>query len=102
MITTGMQTKQKNLFYLQLKPTQKRVATDYIGIEVKTDDLIGEVKQVENNREASVSWNGLEKNKNYYWYVQVADAFGGATESDIWDSRRVRFRWKWTSRTDCP
>ncbi len=69
---------------LQLKPTQKRVATDYIGIEVKTDNLIGEVKQVENNSEASVSWNGLESNKNYYWYVGVADAFGGATESDIW------------------
>ena len=46
---------------LQLKPTQKRVATDYIGIEVKTEDLIGEVKQVESNSEASVSWNGFRK-----------------------------------------
>ncbi|MFK9093877.1 metallophosphoesterase [Bacillus salipaludis] len=69
---------------LQLKPTQKRVATDYIGIEVKTDHLIGEVKQVESNSEVSVPWNGLEGNKNYYWYVGVSDRFGGTTESDLW------------------
>ena len=26
----------------------------------------------------------LESNKNYYWYVQATDSFGGATKSDIW------------------
>ncbi|WP_052759806.1 S-layer homology domain-containing protein [Paenibacillus sp. DMB20] len=69
---------------LDLQPKTKRVATDYIGVKVYTDQRIGKQGGVQNGKEASVTWNGLQANSYYQWYAQVEDANSGNVLSDVW------------------
>ncbi|NMO96560.1 S-layer homology domain-containing protein [Paenibacillus lemnae] len=69
---------------LDLQPRLKRVATDYIGVSVYTNEKIGQVEQVNSGNTASVNWSGLAGNQYYQWYVKAEDDFSGMTLSDIW------------------
>lgn len=62
----------------------KQVATDYIGLNVYTKELIGTKKQAASGTRASVNWRGLSGEKTYGWYAMATDAFGGTAVSDIW------------------
>lgn len=72
---------------LDLTPRTKRVATDYIGVKVYTDQLIGNVSDVPSGAEASVSWRNLNGNAFYQWYVKAEDANSGMALSDVWGFR---------------
>jgi len=69
---------------LDLQPKTKRVATDYIGVKVYTDQLIGRKAQVTSGANASVAWKGLTSDRYYQWYVRANDGFSGSATSDIW------------------
>ncbi|MEF2244795.1 S-layer homology domain-containing protein [Paenibacillus sp. IITD108] len=69
---------------LDLQPKTKRVATDYIGVKVYTDQLIGSTSNVSSGAETTVSWNNLRSDMYYQWYVQAEDANSGIVLSDIW------------------
>lgn len=69
---------------LGLAPTMKRVATDYIGVNVYTDQKIGYKANVESGREASVEWKGLSNESHYQWYAKAEDQYSGSALSDIW------------------
>lgn len=69
---------------LGLAPTTKRVATDYIGVKVYTDENIGAQSDVKSGTEASVVWKGLAANSYNQWYVKAEDTFSGSVLSDIW------------------
>ncbi|OCT16847.1 hypothetical protein A8709_00575 [Paenibacillus pectinilyticus] len=69
---------------LNLQPVTKRVATDYIGVNVYTDNKIGSVEQVKSGEQASVIWHGLAPKTEYQWYAVSEDKFGGRKQSDIW------------------
>ncbi|CAN7213368.1 S-layer homology domain-containing protein [Paenibacillus sp. LjRoot153] len=69
---------------LNLQPVTKRVATDYIGVNVYTDKKIGSVDDVQSGQQASVVWRGLALNTSYQWYAVAEDVYGGRTQSDIW------------------
>ncbi|WP_052360718.1 lamin tail domain-containing protein [Oceanobacillus manasiensis] len=62
----------------------KKVATDYVEVNVYTDELIGEVTGVPSGETASVTWNELNPNSEYFWYVEATDQYGGKKRSDIW------------------
>ncbi|MFD1174371.1 lamin tail domain-containing protein [Oceanobacillus picturae] len=62
----------------------KKVATDYVEVNVYTDELIGEVTGVPSGETASVTWNELNPNSEYFWYVEATDQHGGKKRSDIW------------------
>ncbi|WJH35205.1 lamin tail domain-containing protein [Paenibacillus sp. CC-CFT747] len=62
---------------INLKPIAKQVATDYIGVNVYTDELIGERKNVKSGERAEVPWNLDKPSRMYHWYTTLADDFGG-------------------------
>lgn len=67
-----------------LTPQLKKVETDFVEVNVYTNDLIGKVDNVPSGETATVVWNDLNSNETYFWYVLAEDAFGGKTRSDIW------------------
>ncbi|MWV43273.1 metallophosphoesterase [Paenibacillus sp. HJL G12] len=69
---------------LGLAPTTKRVATDYIGVKVYTDQQIGMQSGVKSGAEATVAWKGLAPNSYDQWYVKAEDDHSGSVLSDIW------------------
>ncbi|WP_179232977.1 S-layer homology domain-containing protein [Paenibacillus rigui] len=69
---------------VDLKPMVKRVATDYMGVKVYTDQQIGKAEGVASSQQASVYWSGLAANRYYQWYAAVEDGNSGHTVSDIW------------------
>ncbi len=69
---------------LDLREMNKRVATDYFGVKVYTDQKIGTVQNAASGSEAAVTWSGLKENRYYEWYVAAEDANSGYTLSDIW------------------
>ncbi|MFD0680569.1 MULTISPECIES: S-layer homology domain-containing protein [unclassified Paenibacillus] len=70
---------------VKLLPIQKRVATDYISIQARTNEVIGDkVIAAPSGSEVSATWNGLQNNKLYNWYVKLEDSFEGMAESDIY------------------
>jgi len=68
----------------EVKPTAKQVATDYIGVNVYTDEQIGTSEKVQSGSTASVEWKKLPGNSFSSWYTKVIDGFGGTTVSDVW------------------
>lgn len=69
---------------LDLQPTTKRVATDYFGVKVYTDQRIGSNQKVQSGTQTSVKWNALNSKGYYQWYVKAEDENSGSTVSDIW------------------
>ncbi|MFD0675385.1 MULTISPECIES: metallophosphoesterase [unclassified Paenibacillus] len=69
---------------LNLKPIEKQVATDYIGIYACTNDLIGQVENVPSGSSATVTYNGLQPDQQYDWYAVSQDEFGGQSKSEVW------------------
>ncbi|CAM3298279.1 S-layer-like y domain-containing protein [Paenibacillus lupini] len=78
-------TKQEEFAIdIDLSPQVKRVATDYMGVNVYSDQPIGKVEQVASGEQASTSWSGLNANTKYQWYAAAEDAYTGKALSDIW------------------
>ncbi|USB33169.1 S-layer homology domain-containing protein [Paenibacillus sp. YPG26] len=69
---------------LDLQPRTKRVATDYFGVKVYTDQLIGSSLNVKSGSQTSVQWNSLQPDSYIQWYVKAEDGFSGSKLSDIW------------------
>ncbi|MBP1966416.1 S-layer homology domain-containing protein [Paenibacillus aceris] len=69
---------------LNLDAVTKRVATDYIGVNVYTNKTIGSAASVKSGENASVTWPNLAQNTTYQWYAVAEDAYGGLRQSDIW------------------
>jgi predicted MPP superfamily phosphohydrolase len=63
---------------------QKRVATDYIAVNVYKDVLIGEQKGLTSGSVASVQWDQLTAGKTYYWYMDITDEYGASMRSPIY------------------
>lgn len=69
---------------LNLQPVTKEVATDYFGVNVYTDNVIGKVDHVKSGESAAVTWSNLAANTSYQWYAAATDIYGGEKKSDIW------------------
>lgn len=69
---------------LDLQGKMKRVATDYVGVKVYTDTLIGSQDEVQSGEIAEVTWSGLEEDTKYQWYAIAQDQYSGYVVSDIW------------------
>ncbi|QKY68669.1 lamin tail domain-containing protein [Lentibacillus sp. CBA3610] len=72
-----------------LEAEKKRVATDYVEVNVYTDEQIGFSENVPSGQDATVTWDGLDPESEYFWYTQASDAYGGSTRSDIWNFTTV-------------
>lgn len=69
---------------VDLGAMNKQVATDYFGVKVYTDQLIGQVEHAVSGQTATAVWSGLASNRYYQWYVQAEDDNSGSVLSDIW------------------
>ena len=67
-----------------MTPQVKKVATDYVEVNVYTNNLIGKVENVPSGEIASVLWNDLDPNGAYFWHVIAEDEYGGKKRSEIW------------------
>ncbi|UJL45837.1 lamin tail domain-containing protein [Virgibacillus sp. NKC19-16] len=65
-------------------PQVKKVATDHVEVNVYTDEVIDVVENVPSGETASVTWNELPPNSEYFWHVVATDQYGGERRSDIW------------------
>ncbi|MCY7857618.1 metallophosphoesterase [Bacillus sonorensis] len=68
-----------------LKPRRKKVKTDYFELNVFSRQQIGEAKKVKSGKTASVTWDRLKPNTDYFWYAEAVDQYGGKSRSDIWN-----------------
>ncbi|WP_158289388.1 FIMAH domain-containing protein [Paenibacillus flagellatus] len=83
------QAQDEHELVMNLTPTPKRVATDYVQARLYTDRSIGAVADVASGQVAEVVWTGLAGGRGYSWYAAAEDAFGGRAVSDIWSFRTV-------------
>ena len=71
---------------IDLGPQKKLVATDSFKVQVYTDNLIDEVKNVKSGEIAQTSLKNLLKlktNTKYGWYANIEDDFDGKNRSDV-------------------
>ena len=68
---------------VDLGPQEKLVATDSFKVQVFTDNLIDEVKKVENGEIAQASLKNIKTNTKYGWYANIEDDFDGLIRSDV-------------------
>lgn len=76
--------KDEFVLDLDLQPVTKRVATDYIGVKVYSDQKIAVNQQVESGAETQVIWSKLNPDSYYQWYTKAEDDQSGSVLSDIW------------------
>lgn len=76
--------KDEFVLDLHLAVQQKRIATDSFQVNIYTDNLIGEQKNIASGETAEALWRNLEPNQTYFWYVIAEDDYSGKTVSDIW------------------
>ncbi|MDM5153308.1 lamin tail domain-containing protein [Bacillus sp. DX1.1] len=69
---------------VDLKPAVKQVVTDYVEVNVYTDEVIGKDDFVANWRNAKVKWQNLKENTTYHWYIKAEDRYGGQVTSPVW------------------
>lgn len=69
---------------LELDAQKKRVATNYVEVNVFGTKEIGKVENVKSGENASVTWDGLKSDHEYAWYAVAEDAHGGKMKSDLW------------------
>ena len=69
----------------ELNPIHKQVATDYIGVNVYTNKALGRDYAGVKKRKVKAKLHDLEKNTEYYWYVEISDRYGGWVRSPLWD-----------------
>ncbi|WP_052475880.1 metallophosphoesterase [Cohnella kolymensis] len=69
---------------LKLKPVEKQVATDYIAVNLYGKKVIDKQSAVKSDTLAKAHWKGLGKDGTFFWYVRLADQYGGRQVSDIW------------------
>jgi hypothetical protein len=67
----------------ELVPQIKRVATDAFFVNYRMSESLGKVENVKSGELASITWQGLEHDREYSWYVVITDANGGRYISDL-------------------
>lgn len=66
-----------------LKSPEKSVNTDYVGLNVYTNQKIASINNVADGARAEVQWNGLRGSSRYSWYAKAEDGNGNVAYSGI-------------------
>lgn len=65
-------------------PAVRQIATDYVAVNVFTDDVIGSVSNIPSGNKASVEWNELEPLTQYFWYINITNTSDQKRTSEIY------------------
>lgn len=77
-------TAQFDLADVEAKENPRQIETDYLAVNIFTDQLIGQDKDLKSGDTASVEWKGLSKNTEYHWYVNMTNAAGESDKSPVY------------------
>jgi len=67
---------------LEISPKEKEVSTDYMKVNLYTNNEIGEVKNVKSGSEVTTQWNNVPQTSTG-WYTEATDVFGGVSRSEV-------------------
>ncbi|WP_142826497.1 S-layer homology domain-containing protein [Planococcus soli] len=77
-------TAQFDLADVEAKENPRQIETDYMAVNIYTDQLIGQDTNLQSGDTASVEWNGLSKNTTYHWYMNMTNAADESEKSAIY------------------
>ena len=69
---------------VEAKENPRQIETDYMAVNIYTDQLIGQDKDLKSGDTASVEWKGLTKNTTYHWYMNMTNAADESEKSPIY------------------
>lgn len=68
---------------INIEPKQKKISTDYMEVNIYTNEVLGEVKNVASGSEVSINLENLTPHEKIGWYVEARDKFGGISRSEV-------------------
>ncbi|MBD8013982.1 S-layer homology domain-containing protein [Planococcus wigleyi] len=77
-------TAQFDLADVKAKDNPRQIETDYMAVNIYTDQAIGQDKDLKSGEVASAEWKGLSKNTVYHWYMNITNAAGESEKSPIY------------------
>ncbi|MGB6406452.1 MAG: S-layer homology domain-containing protein, partial [Planococcus donghaensis] len=77
-------TANFDLADVEAKPNPRQIETDYLAVNIYTDQTIGQVKNVKSGDKAAVQWKGLNEKTNYQWYITMINAAGENEKSPVY------------------
>lgn len=77
-------TANFDLADVEAKENPRQIETDYVAVNIYTDQLIGQKTGIKSGELASVEWNGLTKNTTYHWYMNMTNAADESEKSPIY------------------
>ena len=77
-------TASFDLADVEAKENPRQIETDYMAVNIFTDQLIGQDKDLKSGDTASIEWKGLSKNTEYHWYVNMTNTAGESDKSPIY------------------
>ncbi|AIY05794.1 metallophosphoesterase [Planococcus sp. PAMC 21323] len=77
-------TANFDLADVEAKPNPRQIETDYLAVNIYTDQAIGQVKNVKSGDKATVQWKGLSEKTNYQWYINMINAAGESEKSPVY------------------
>lgn len=77
-------TAQFDLADVKAKENPRQIETDYMAVNVYTDQVIGQDKDLKSGETASVEWKGLSKNTEYHWYMNMTNNADESEKSPIY------------------
>ena len=77
-------TAQFDLADVKAKDNPRQIETDYVAVNIYTDQAIGQDKDLKSGEVASAEWKGLSKNTVYHWYMNITNAAGESEKSPIY------------------
>lgn len=67
---------------LGISKKEKSISTDSFRIDIYTNEIIGEVSNVQAGEKAELEWKDAPKGKNG-WYAEITDEFGGLFRTNV-------------------
>ncbi|WP_394120503.1 S-layer homology domain-containing protein [Planococcus donghaensis] len=77
-------TANFDLADVQAKVNPRQIETDYMAVNIFTDQLIGQDKDLKSGETASVEWKGLSKNTKYHWYMNMTNNADESEKSPVY------------------
>ena len=77
-------TAQFDLEDVKAKDNPRQIETDYVAVNIYSDQAIGQDKDLKSGEVASAEWKGLSKNTVYHWYMNTTNAAGESEKSPVY------------------
>ena len=77
-------TANFDLADVEAKVNPRQIETDYMAVNIFTDKLIGQDKDLKSGETASVEWKGLSQNTEYHWYMNMTNKAGESEKSPVY------------------